>query len=362
MVNWCFVLREGVNIYGGFRGTERSAAERDNRDRAYIEKNETVLSGDMEGYGSVRHLIVASKITGATELDGFSVADSDVGRYNPGEIIINGVLFANSGGNIYFGAGGGIVIYECGGELTFSRLTVRDNFAGYGAGVCSYNSGSVFKGCTFSGNLSSYSGGALYITGTGNTLRLEGCRIRDNSSEEAGSAIYMDKGSLTVENTIISGNRNAGSSVIGSTTSSLVVTNTLITGNKSGYGGIYLGGGGDATFTNVTIAGNWIRSDSGAIYRANSSNGTYRFINTIVWGNGSASGTANIYGESGISFTNSLVEGWTAGDLGGGDNLDGTTSANNPGFNAQPATAAPTAAGDYTVTNSALSGIGYQYK
>jgi hypothetical protein len=371
--NWCFVLREGVNIYGGFRGTERSVAEKNNRDRAYIAKYETVLSGDMGEYGSTRHLMVASKINRATVLDGFTVADSGIEDV-AGEITINGVTFVYT---MYYSgilpdcrAGGGIVIYECGGGLTFSRLTIRDNFSGYGSGVYSNASGSVFRECTFSGNSASIEGAALYIAGSGDTLKLEGCYIRNNSGGNAGGISVMSNGSLTVENTIISGNRNSIHGVIYSNNSSLTVRNTLITGNKVdgfgyqvGNGGIWLDGG-NASFTNVTIVGNWAGSyygeSGGGIYTADGSGGTYNLINTIVWGNvdgteGTATDNINISAESNMFFTNSLVEGK---DLGTG-NFPGTT---DPGFKDPiPATAAPTTAGDYTVTNSALNGIGYQY-
>jgi hypothetical protein len=302
----------------------------------------------MEGSASIRHLIVASGITGTTVLDGFTVTSSTA-DFLTGEITINGVPFANTGsdGLPGYGTGGGMVIYDCGGKLAFSRLTIRDNVATYGAGVYSYASGSLFRDCTFSGNQGS---GALYVTGSGNTVELEGCRIRGNFGF-TGSAIYVKNSSLTMKSTTISGNTSKNAGIVYLQNASLEVKNTLITDNKAA--GVFFDSNCHMFFTNVTVAGNWSEWFTGGIDGGSSE---IQLIKTIVWGNKSDRNEDNISGQSNMSFTNSLVEGK---DLGAG-NFPGDT---DPGFkDPMPATAAPTTAGDYTVTNPALKGIGYQYK
>jgi hypothetical protein len=106
-------------------------------------------------------------------------------------------------------------------------------------------------------------------------LTLTNCSVVDNAAYSAGGGIYSsDGGSVTIVNSIISGNSAAGGkypSGGGIAGGSLTITNSTISGNSAVGGGppccIGAGGGiaGGGTITNSTITGNYAGFDGGGI-------------------------------------------------------------------------------------------------
>ena len=114
-----FNLREFVQFYGGFAGTE---TERDQRD---IEANETILSGNIgvadDETDNSYHVVNMTGTAATTVLDGFTITG---GYADTGD---NAVVEEDVGGGIYS---------DESGNAQLSNLTVVNNFAfGDGAGI-----------------------------------------------------------------------------------------------------------------------------------------------------------------------------------------------------------------------------------
>jgi hypothetical protein len=292
--------QDGLNIYGGFTGTETAFTERD-----LAAGHETILSGDIDQNGAASgnsyHVLVfdggtqgpdvAANVTPATVLDGVTVT----GGQADGSYLNDG----NKGGGLYCdGAGSG---NECSPQIRNAVFT--GNAAGgpnSGSGGAMYNMGGsggrsspVITNVTFIGNVS-----------------------------DGGGAIYNDG---------LSG------------VSSPVITNATFTGNVardrfSGIGGaIYnMGASGVSSpqITNATFIGN-VAYDAGAIYSNDFAGGTSRpqITNTMLWGNTARFGDINEIGSTGAApqYRHSLVQDVDLTSQGLG-NLDGTTSSSDPLF------------------------------
>jgi hypothetical protein len=391
--NWCFVLKNGVKIYGGFQGIEELQTQRDTRN---ITQHETILSGTLKDFGNTRHLILAANITGYTLLDGLTVADSMAGgrAYN---ITIAGVAFGTAGSppaSCWTGAG--IYTKDCDQDLVFSRLVIRDNSTMVGGGVFNHDSSPTFRDCVFYNN-SAYSYGGAMVNYTASPL-IENCELRANPSSDPGGGIYnvlnshpvlVDtkingnwgggiyglNSSLTVTGGEINSNKGSGVTIAGTGNytltnvrisgndqpgdgggiyaggiGSLALTNVEISGNRASGagrgGGIYISVGAAATavLTNVSIAGNFA-DNGGGIYRYNPTVGTLRINNAIVWGNAAATNPGVSPSPLGNALhTNNLIQGLNLGAA----PFNGTT---DPLFiSLQSIT--PTIAGDYRLQNS----------
>lgn len=237
-----FVLVEGVEIYGGFDGTE---TRRDQRDwNAY----QTTLSGALGKNGdnsdNSYHVITGKGLTDATVLDGFTITDGNA----------NGEDYSwRSGGGLYCnGSGSGT---QC--SPTLRNLTFSDNYAKYGGAI--YNDGTsggvsspMLTNVTFSRNTSDQSGGAIYNGGSNGTSSptLTNVIFSDNTSKNSdGGAIYND----STQNGVCS-----------------------------------------PTLTDVIFSGNKAASEGGAIYNDGSKNGTCSpTLTNVTFKNNSAAGDSN---------------------------------------------------------------------
>ncbi len=248
-----FVLRSGVELYGGFVGGETGVEEAD------WQKNATILSGNIGDPDSTqdncRHVV-----TGADDavLDGFFVQDGDAlaGSPMPGrpalgqaagahtqhmtpESVLRGNDTAGAGiynyqaapiirntvvQNCRAGKGGGVYnmttvsLDSPSRPPVFVNVTVRDNYAaGRGGGMANDLSTSpAIINCVFEGNECRAKGGGLYDDfscsplivntifrgnrahmaaavgndGTSNPL-IVGCTITDNVCEDIGAGLYQ---------------------------------------------------------------------------------------------------------------------------------------------------------------------------
>ncbi len=168
---------------------------------------------------------------------GWGGAIAFYGTTGAGSIIIS-ETFQNNQANkgLYNNAGWGGALYFSGNGLnaTLNQVTIQNNTAEDGAGICIDNGADpVFSGNNITGNIASGRGGALFID---------------------GSSAYK-------------------------------MTNTLIYGNDATNGGaIASNANNDGNYFNLnnTIANN-TATNGGALYCNNSD---MRFRNTIFWGNG----------------------------------------------------------------------------
>jgi hypothetical protein len=269
-----FYLNRNIIIYGGFEGWETSLNARN-------PNNRTILNG----HGS--HVLVIQNQN--TILDGF--------------IIQNGIA-----GNISHGSGGGI--FHISGNLTLNNIIIKDNYADYGAGIYS-NAGSLTitnSEIINNGDNICIEGGGIY-GGTSN-ISLDHTLVSGNKARN-GAGIYSNSGNLTVEYTKLINNGdnvcNEGGGVY-INTGNTSITNTLIADNiASKGGGIYLSSIASYSFLySVTIANNTAPSGS-AIF--SQTNAVMRISSSIIKGGVSKTGNFNqsysmVEGENTTSYYN----------------------------------------------------------
>ncbi len=358
-------LVEGVYIYGGFAGTERSLEER-------VDGNETVISGGGEhGIFRVnRQLnIELGRLTltkGKAEqggaiyiessegirLSGINVigneSDSQIWVCNHSKVGITDSQISNNTGrgigidgnaqveivgsvfesNISTYNGGAIAIVN-NSVVEIRDSTFRENESTkYNGGALSVESGSSYTimGCKFEGNVANKQGGAVYssvsslsiidsrfienfspTTGgaifiKGSSLNLDTCEFDSNTAQNVGGALDLDGVNTTCKNNSFYKNISATGSAIKQQGGSFVCINTTFyKNNTTGSDGNTIYSNGTSTLVNCTVAENYASST------VNSGiSGRGEIINSIIWNNGEE-GEKQI--SSGFTVTNSVVEG-----------------------------------------------------
>jgi hypothetical protein len=207
-----FILKNGVSVYGGFKGTENRREQRD-----WI-KNQTILSGDIgvTGYtkdNSVRIILGA----GNSVLDGFTITES---------YCKNSFYSTNGyGGCIYLDNMSNTVISNC----TFSNNSI---IAG---SIYISNSKSVLiNHCTFTNNTAD-SAGAISLNGC--HISISNSVFNKNSVVNSGGAIKMNNCTATITNCIFNNNSATSGGSIESMGSQTSVLNCTFTGNFASYAG-----------------------------------------------------------------------------------------------------------------------------
>lgn len=164
-----FKLKEGVQLYGGFRGIENQRIQRN--PKAY----RTILSGDIGDIGNdsdnCYHVL-----TGASEtlLDGFIVSHGNANGVNDNAV------------------GGGMLIPTGTQNLRLSDCTFENNTAISQGGAIFIQDGSMsVSNCTFYGNAAETGGGALATRGNVQ-LTLSGTFFSANFSRSTGGAILLN--------------------------------------------------------------------------------------------------------------------------------------------------------------------------
>ena len=254
--DYAFSLKDGVQIYGGFAGTETMRSQRN-----WI-SNLTILSGDflgddiVSGSGSTLsimnngenayHVVIAAFTdnTPSTLLDGFNITGGNAnaltnitissqtiqasyggGVYYDGGI--NSLINNNIRGNSSTGLGGGIYTSE---NINFlHNNTIALNKANSGGGFYSIFSTDTLTNNTISEN-SSNDGGGLYMNDgisimTNNT-------VSENLATINGGGLYMNNGTHTITNSNIWGN---GSEIVNNV-ATITVTYSNVQGGYTGTG------------------------------------------------------------------------------------------------------------------------------
>lgn len=263
------------------------------------------------GAGSTEIAGGAIGVTVATGADvvfrRLAVTDAtETGVVNNGTLVIRRSTISGNGG---FGVveAGGIANYAA---LTLQDVTVADN-TGRGAGGLDNLGSAVITGSTFDSNDAAFSAGAIRNDG-GDVVFREGT-ITNNGSQGAGT---WNHGSMTIVDSLVTGNSGGNNFGNFANDGSLVVRRTTVTG------GFSFRGGGIATLeTGVTSI-----SDS------------------LVWGNGARDG-GGLYSTGSLTVTNTdVVSNSAAGGSGGGgielvggslvvrfSSITGNTAANGHG-------------------------------
>ena len=159
-----FNMLTGVNIYGGFNGTETLLSERN------WTANVTILSGDRDSSNSATagdsYHVVYFNNDDNVRLDGFTI------RYG----------YANG-------------------------ATAPD---GYGGGICIQNgsTGVTIANCIVEYCSSTYSGGGIYFDVTSGALTIQDCTVQyctktETATGSGGGGIFVNAGSFTITGTTI---------------------------------------------------------------------------------------------------------------------------------------------------------------
>jgi hypothetical protein len=283
-----FKMVVGVNMYGGFNGTETVYSQRD------WKRNVSILSGDIGVVGdSSDNSYTVVKGADSATIDGFTItygyADSNAYKinicgggmtnYKVSPIVRNCIFTKNTtysfGGGMYNnnckpriedctfsfnvstnGDAGGMFIDDVPTEI-FNCVFDHNCASSEGGGICIYNtsypqsaSTTLLSNCTFRNNIAN-EGGGMYVTCPTAIVKISGCDFVDNYAELDGGGLVADcLCSLTVTNSIITNNTADGYCWVdeGNTyyyggggmaifESYVNLSNCTIVKNKSMYGG-----------------------------------------------------------------------------------------------------------------------------
>jgi hypothetical protein len=253
----------------------------------------------------------------------------------------------------YFGGG----IYNAGGTLTVSDITLDSNFASFGGGLSNNGGTLTVSHCTLRSNSTYNWGGGVY--NDGGTLTMSGCTLESNTASVqngggTGGGIYNNAGTLTVTDSTIRSN------VANSQGGALFIYDGLVTVDRctldansvpnTAFGSYYAGGidnyYGTVTVSNSTISGNRAPSAAGIInfeimtvshctISGNSATGPSSGVMSAL-GGGIANGGTMTVTDSTIS-SNSAGSATTTSSAGGGIDNGGTLTVTNSTLSANSA-------------------------
>lgn len=320
-----FHISTGIDVYGGFAGTE---TRRDHRPAG----QRSTLSGDLNGDdlpgGGGRAdnsmiIVDASGTDAATSMDGFVITAAN----------------GPAGGGLYVAGGG---LYAVGGYLAVRHCLFLDNQADYGGAVHLTDSDVQFSHCWFSNNTATLDGGALYLN-LGSDPTFVACGFTGNRASYAGGAARILMSAPQFVTCMFHGNSSPyGGAIQHYESTGGLHVNCVFTGNTASMmGGAIQLNNSMPFFVNCTVAAN-SATEGGGIHGWLPS--TAMVANCILWGNTDYTGfseSAQVTTTTAQLFY-SCVQGWTgiAGGLGntgtdplladpdGLDNLVGTDDDN----------------------------------
>ncbi|TRT79266.1 MAG: cadherin [Microcystis aeruginosa Ma_AC_P_19900807_S299] len=341
-----FTLKNNVEIYGGFAGTETSFSQRN------VSTNVTTLSGDIGTVNNtadnVYHVVTSNSPANTAVLDGFTISGGNA----------NGSTNQNIGGGIYI---------PDSNPILRNLIVENNNATSSGGGL--YNTSSanyLLTNSTFRNNTSA-SGGAIYNVGSSPTLT--DVTFTNNTATSQGGAIFNDGGTPTLNNTTFGNNTSISGGAIYNTGSPIYNTATFTSNIASSRGGAIYNGAGISTLNNVTFAQNRATDNGGAIYNTNSTSiitqGSFQQNRAANGGAISNENRSDNLSLTNVSFTLNVAEG-SSGSGGAIYNVNSLSlQATNATFSRNNATASGGAIYQYnsvqtfyttTITNSTFSG------
>ena len=255
-----FSMISGVEIYGGFAGTEASNFDIDDRD---IATNETILSGDIGTQGdnsdNTNYIIRNNNVDNTAIIDGFTITKGN----------------ANSGsGSVQLGG----AINNTNSSPKIKNCKFIENSAGFhGGAVHNASSSPLFVNCLFFSNTSGESGGA-FRSQVGNPLLINCTFVNNNSNRGGAISNNFSSTNTTIVNSIIWGNTaNEFNQIWNNQSSTTTITYSIVEGGHSGTANINL----DPQFANSALNDFRLFSASPAV---NSGNNTYNTEATDIRG------------------------------------------------------------------------------
>jgi parallel beta-helix repeat protein len=241
-----FRMKEKVEIYGGFAGTETLVSERTNFSISDV--NETVLSGDLDGYSGfdyqdcyhVFYHPSGLNLTSSAVLDGFTIFSGDAFGGNPNP------------------HGGGM--YNDGSSPTLRNICFYWNRAEDGAGIYNKNySSPILENVIFASNYSTRGGGMFndnYSSPSLNDVRFE----YNYSSVSGGGMCNINNSSPILADVVFDGNISDtnGAGMFNDNFSNPTLDNTIFISNGTNIegGGMYNYKNCSPSLTDVTFESN----------------------------------------------------------------------------------------------------------
>ena len=256
-----FHLREGVEVYGGFAGSETELGKRD------VKLYPTILSGDIGSPGvpddNVFHVVTATEsgvLDGFTISGGYSANTDWKGR--------DRLTAADVSSGYHQGMGAGMLVFRAAPEVR--HCVFQENHALIGGGVYVMSSPADaptatasprFLDCVFWQNSALAHGG-----GAANFLRTSplyvSCVFDSNIADIRGGGMFNDFGAAPR------------------------ILNTLFRNNEAETGGgIANDGGSQPVLFYSTLTGNRALDSGPAVHQSGGQPNTTVLLKTIVWGN-----------------------------------------------------------------------------
>ena len=350
-----YQMRNAVDLYGGFVGTETSRSQRP----AFVQPTSinpdpaayTILSGDVNGddnratfvqyEDNTNHVIKGDGVPIPTLLDGLVVmsgnADSTVEENaiggglvnNGGNLSLSNMAFiangAGKGGGIaQFNAdlrlsnvtflgdravltGGGGGIYAEGSSIDLSGVRFTQNAAIDGAGATIKSGTAVINGSQFSGNVANQRGGALLVLAAAN-VRLTAVEFNHNSAQ-FGGAVAAEGSSLAFSTANWRGNTATNGGGLHGISASMQLTGTSFITNTATLGGGIYRQGGNVSLAEVTLEGNQATQNGGAIYNQGGDSVTINRLFAFANTSGGSGGAIFNTGTTNVAMYNLLLVG-----------------------------------------------------
>jgi predicted outer membrane repeat protein len=236
--------------------------------------------GDILNVPTAEYPTIQDAINAASSGDTVQVAS---GTYDETIIMKSGVVIQGAGQDLSTidGSGSDTVVYafNVDSSAKLEGFTITGGIALYGGGMSIFNSNPIVTNCTFSGNLATAAGGAIYNNNYSSPTFIN-CIFSGNSAQTGGG---ID-------------NRGGASPTF---------VNCTFSENSASYGGGISIDSAGSTVINSTFSQN-IASNGGAIYSLGS---LLTVINSILWGNS----TDEIFSNSAPLITYSDIQGGFTG-------------------------------------------------
>lgn len=341
-----FDLKNLVEVYGGFNGTETSRAQRN------FTVNPTILSGDIgapnDRSDNSYNVVTGNNLSASTVLDGFTITDGnntlstgdgagfDLSNSSP---ILANLLVINNSTTGFSSEGGGGYIEN--GIPQLINVSFTGNTSQNGGALSLRSSSAILNNINFSGNSAGQRAGALYmvssnpnitnsnfINNTANGSNADGgaiasqssspnltnVRFLANSANDRGGAISTFRGSPNLFNVIFERNSSAFGGGIHfdggfSSGNTPTLTNVVFDRNTSNNGGGIYNFQNNITANNVTFSNN--TAATGSAIQSDSDRSQVVIINSILWNDQASTGNSIITNiNSGRTIVNnSLVQG-----------------------------------------------------
>lgn len=297
-----FRMRDGIDVYGGFAGTEPSKADRKKGSMPWIYTHETILLGaDYEDgsatwgndqwnvISSTRHVVWFAPMSGeedfkyTTVLDGVTIKG---GAANGGEGLAD--FATDKGGGVYMGL-----------NATLQNSVITENTADDNGGGVFVNAGRVVS-CLIYNNSATANGGGVFVSGAGLVNR---SMVTENSAKN-GSGVYLDKNSaeypeeyLILSTSVISNNTALENGAVYCNAGGVLLQNTIVNNdcpssidasnpNSSQTGGLYINK--YAFVINSVLWNNSINKIDVPMYALEATADNVRFYNNAISGSTNA--------------------------------------------------------------------------